>query len=118
MAKRFPYTQKTMRLLEEQGYKVGIVERVIPRVFIRKDLFGIVDLIAIRPGEIVGVQSTSWNQRLDHLQTLRSSANTVPWLESGAKLLLVSWKKRRAGTRHRYEPVTEWIEHVTEGLIN
>lgn len=118
MAKRYPYTRKTLELLRDQGYKVGIVEKVIPRVFIKKDLFGIIDIIAIKPGEIIGVQSTSWNKRLEHLATIRCSENTVPWLESGAKLLLVSWKKRRCGKIHRYEPITEWIEHVTVGLIN
>lgn len=78
---------------------------------IRKDLFGIIDLIAIGPGQIIGVQSTSYGCRKDHVNKIYGDKleETLAWLESKADLLLVCWKKVPKGRSFRYEPVIERI---------
>ena len=52
-------TQRSLALLRGQGYTADVVERWIPRANVRKDLFGIFDIIAIRDGETLAVQCTT-----------------------------------------------------------
>jgi len=61
-------TQRTLEYYRKEGYKIGNVERYVaygpkdPRRRFRPgqkfDLFGIIDMIAIKHSEIVGIQST------------------------------------------------------------
>ncbi len=53
-------TQRTLKWLRDQGYLCGIVERFLAYAGThgkRQDLFSIIDIIAIKPGVTVGVQS-------------------------------------------------------------
>ena len=52
-------TQRSLKYLREQGYTVAITERWNPFARIRQDLFGFIDLLAIKPGETLAVQTTS-----------------------------------------------------------
>ena len=63
-------TQRSLAYLREQGYTVAIVERWNPFARIRQDLFGFVDLLAIRKGETLAVQTTSTNvsERIKKIQ--------------------------------------------------
>lgn len=86
---------------------------------VRKDLFGIIDMIAIKQGRVLGVQSTGPSGRKAHMTTLvrTERESTRDWLESGAYLWLVSWKKTPrgpSGKSFRYEPV---IDEITLELL-
>ena len=56
-------TKLTLDNLRQQGYIVDVVERWVPNGAggpqIRRDLFGILDLVAIRGSETLGVQTTT-----------------------------------------------------------
>ena len=52
-------TQRTLRWCRSDGWHVDVVERTIPHSFIKKDLFGCIDVLAIHPHAIVGIQCTS-----------------------------------------------------------
>ena len=52
-------TQRSLAHLRALGYRVAIVERWNPFARIRQDLFGVLDLLAVKDGEILGVQVTS-----------------------------------------------------------
>jgi hypothetical protein len=54
-------TQLSLRLLRAEGWSADICERWVPQGAggIRKDLFGLVDLVAVRGHETAGVQTTS-----------------------------------------------------------
>ena len=52
-------TQRSLKYLREQGYTVAIVERWNAFAKIRQDLFGFIDLLAIKPGETLAVQTTA-----------------------------------------------------------
>lgn len=52
-------TQRSLALLREAGYRCAIVEKWIPQTKRRNDLFGFVDLLAIRDNETLAVQTTS-----------------------------------------------------------
>lgn len=58
MKKLLPET-RTIRALEADGWTAEKVEQQIPGTFIKRDLFGFLDILAIRGQEILGVQATS-----------------------------------------------------------
>jgi hypothetical protein len=52
-------TKRTLAKLRKEGYLCAIVEKFNRFAGIRQDLFGFIDILAIREGEIIGVQTTS-----------------------------------------------------------
>tara|TARA_R110000868_G_scaffold314859_1_gene575789 strand:- start:524 stop:832 length:309 start_codon:yes stop_codon:yes gene_type:complete len=52
-------TQRSLAYLREEGYLVAIVEHWNPFARIRQDLFGFIDLLAIRRDETLAVQVTA-----------------------------------------------------------
>ncbi len=117
MAGKSP-TSRTLELLRADGYHCGTVERWIqyapgdPRRKFRpgehSDLFGIIDIVAIRPGTVMGVQSTgsAFSQHVKKL-SIEKEHETLLWLASGASLLLIGWrkvKKKRGGKQMVWKP--------------
>lgn len=45
-------TQRSLAYLRAQGYIVAVVEQTVPKTFIKRDLFGFADLLAIKPGKL------------------------------------------------------------------
>ena len=102
-------TERTLAALKAKGCICGICERWIPRARIRKDLFGIIDIIALEPGRgIVGVQSTGTDFANHNTKlTVEMAENSIAWLEAGGHLELWGWRKvkmKRGGARMIYEP--------------
>ena len=58
MAKESP-TSRTLAVLREQGYTVAVVEKWNPHARIRQDLFGFIDILAIKRDETLAVQATA-----------------------------------------------------------
>jgi hypothetical protein len=52
-------TARSLDLLRSRGYRAEVVEHWIPHTFITRDLFGFIDILAIREGEVLGVQACS-----------------------------------------------------------
>jgi len=93
-------TQRTLKYLRDQGYECGMVERWVmipkhPAGGIRKDLFGIIDLLAIKGHETIGVQSTGQAFAEHHKKlTEEMRGETIGWLDTGVRqLLLIGWRK-------------------------
>lgn len=103
------YTSRAIKYLQDLGYTTGVVERWLPGINVRKDLFGFIDLIAIKDGEILGVQSTSYPQRKNHLDKIKTYCMTDynKWIGAGGKFMMITWKKEkkiRGGIAFRYIP--------------
>ena len=64
----------------------------------RQDLFGCIDMIAIRVDEVLAVQScgTDWSGHWKKLTTERAEP-VSRWLETGQPFLLIGWRKLAAG---------------------
>lgn len=134
------HTQRTIKALGEQGCMTGMVERFIAqagkaipvngnphlrkRTGIRKDLFGIIDLIALRPPntkiynpidkgfwtttswELVGVQSFG-QDFADHKRKVLANKAAPIWLATGAVIELWGWRKlkvKRGGKAEVWKP--------------
>ena len=102
-------TQRTFEALREQGYYCGtdsIVERRIKKgqFSFCKDFLGIIDIIALKEGEILGVQCCGKYGFIDHNKTIMESYKDQIWLKSGGKLQLWAWRqlKKQRGKKAMY----------------
>jgi hypothetical protein len=75
----------------------------------RQDLYGVIDLIAIRDGNVgvLGVQATSDSNRSARIQKIKESALGPLWVRAGNKLWVVTWGKH-GGKR------AIWTPHITK----
>lgn len=104
-------TARTLRWLRKQGYTAGVVEKWIPQTRRRVDLFGFIDLIAIKEGETVGVQATSTSNMAARFAKMRELEAMPLWLQAGNKLWIVGWsKKGKAGKRKLWTPSLRKLE--------
>lgn len=79
-------TQRSLALLRERGYLCAVVERFVrfPPPGHRVDLWGIGDILAVKPGETLLVQCTTTGTA-ERVRKIAENENTL-------KLLLVPWK--------------------------
>jgi hypothetical protein len=106
-------TQRTLRALREQGRVCDIVERYIAQVGphgLRRDLFNIIDVLALDPQRgVVGVQSCG-ESFAAHERTLLEvrAQECIDWLSTpGTALELWGWRKvklKRGGVAMRWQP--------------
>lgn len=96
----------TAELLKGQGYIVWTVERFIPGANIRVDLFGVLDQLAIKDGEVIGLQPTSWTNVSARVKKIAESEHIAEVRKLGWTLLVYGWK-RDAKTK-------EWIHKVVD----
>ena len=66
---------------------------------VRRDLFGVIDYLAIRPGVIVGVQATTIKQVSPHNKKIREEKRAAEWIEAGGILVMLAWGTRN-GSRY------------------
>jgi hypothetical protein len=67
---------------------------------IRKDLFEVIDIVALGPGITLGVQTTAYGSMSARLKKLREHANTPLILEAGWLIEVHGWTQNDRG---RYE---------------
>ena len=87
-------TARALARLRELGYLADVVERRLPRCFITRDLFGCIDVVAVRPGEVLGVQCTSASNLAARLARARGAPGLRDWLAAGARFGVWGWAKR------------------------
>lgn len=88
-------TQLSLNLLRKEGYLVAVVEKWNWVVKIRQDLFGFIDIIAIKEGETVGVQTTSIAGVSARRKKILEHENFSRILSAGWRIELHGWKKRK-----------------------
>lgn len=85
--------QRSLALLRGEGWRVAVVERWNPHARIRQDLFGVLDLVALRGGETLGVQTTSASNVAARMRKI-AEADAVPDLrDAGWRLEVHGWRK-------------------------
>jgi hypothetical protein len=86
-------TQRSLKHLRDQGYLAEVVEKTIPRVFIKKDLYGFIDILAIRDGEILGVQATSGSNVSSRVDKIANHDNVGAVRKAGIRIHVHGWRK-------------------------
>ena len=118
-------TERTLAELKKRGMKSGVTERWISQVWvgngqrgIRKDLFGIIDIIALdQKRGIVGVQSTG-NDFSGHDKKIMEEKRqeTIDWLSTpGAYLELWAWRKIK---KVKGKNIEIWSPRIKEDTLN
>lgn len=86
-------TQLTLRHLAERGYTAAVVEKWNPHARIRQDLFGFVDVLAVRPGETLAVQTTTAGSVSARVKKIADSEHIAAVREAGWTIHVHGWKK-------------------------
>ena len=96
-------TQRALAWLRSHGYTCGTVERYVPATRRRHDLYGGIDLIAIRPGSPpLGVQVCGSTGVSDHRAKLAAEPRMHLWLRTGAGLVIAAPYPYTVGRRRRW----------------
>ena len=91
-------TQRSKKLLEDEGYLVAIVERRNPYARIRQDLYGLFDLLAVGGAEgTVAVQTTSSSNVATRVAKITASDHVGMVRKAGWTILVHGWRKNKAG---------------------
>jgi hypothetical protein len=94
MSKTSP-TQRTLAALKAEGFTAAIVEKWNPHARIRQDLFGIGDVLAIRPGELpLLVQCTAGSCHAARVGKAIATRALSVWLLANGRFEIWSWAKR------------------------
>jgi len=106
-------TRRTLEALRARGLTCGIVEKWNPHARIRQDLFGWIDIVAMGPEGIIGVQSTGQDFAGHRTKLLGPRLAMVrEWIQAGGKAELWGWrkvKKVRGGKLMVWRPRVEAI---------
>lgn len=86
-------TQLSLKKLKEEGYLVAITERWNPFAKIRQDMFGFIDLLAVRENEVLAVQTTSASNMSARAKKIADSENVGMVRKSGIKIHIHGWVK-------------------------
>lgn len=106
-AKPFSANNASRKMLESEGWTVGVVEQRIPHCFITRDLFGFIDLVAVSPSKgIMGVQVTGGGNLSTRAIKTRLEPRHAIWLAAGGRILIHDWVKR-SGQKERFCKVLE-----------
>jgi hypothetical protein len=90
-------TQRSLAKLRNEGYRVAVVERWNPHARIRQDLFGVVDVLAIKDGETLAVQATSGSNVSSRVRKIAEAEATADIRAAGWRFEVHGWRKLRNG---------------------
>ena len=90
-------TQRSLALLQNEGFPAAVVEWRLPRCMMTEDAFGLFDLMAVRadfPG-VLGIPTTSGMNHASRVKKLLSNARLQIWLAAGNTAEVWPWAKRQ-----------------------
>jgi hypothetical protein len=99
-------TARSLAHLRKQGCLAEVVEKRLPKVFITKDLFGFIDILAIQGGLTIAVQTTSGPHVADRIAKIRASEHLRTVLNAGWRIVVHGWRKSKGRWVLREEIVT------------
>lgn len=107
-------TQRSLKLLRQEGWTCAVVERWNQFAKIRQDLFGFIDILAFKGDTVLAVQSTSGDNVSKRIAKIRSTQAATLWAESPHRAIAVhGWRKAGArGKRKLWEVRLEIINFI------
>lgn len=90
---RITPTQLTLRKLREDGYTAEVTERWNSHAGIRQDLFGFIDVLAVRGSETLAVQATSAPNVSSRVTKIGDSPLVGAVREAGWTIRVWGWAK-------------------------
>lgn len=90
-------TTRSLALLRSRGYTAEVVERWIPNARKRHDLFGFIDIVALRGAETLSVQACAAASRADRVRKIADSPLLPIVREAGWRVVVIAWRKNARG---------------------
>jgi hypothetical protein len=105
-------TQRTLKYLRELGYLVAVVEKWNPHARIRQDLYGFIDVLAVKRDETLAVQCCSGGRAAgdqgeddkgrgsdvgDHVRKIAEHPNIGRVREANWRIVVHAWRKSATG---------------------
>jgi hypothetical protein len=98
---------RTLARLRKEGWTAQAVERFNAHAKVRRDLFGFIDVLAIRPGEPpLAVQATSGSNVAARLAKALALPALRTWLEAGCRFEVHGWAKKGPHGKRKLWDVT------------
>jgi hypothetical protein len=86
-------TQRSLKLLRDEGCTVALVERWNAFARKRQDLFGFIDLVALNGDGITGVQTTTAQNLAARVSKILAEPQAKEWLLAGGLIEVHGWRK-------------------------
>ena len=90
-------TQRTLKRLRDLGYTAQVVETWNPHAKIRQDLFGFIDVLAIKAGEVLAVQACAGGDAAKRVRKIGEHPNVGPVRKAGIRIEVHAWRKLASG---------------------
>jgi hypothetical protein len=90
-------TQRSLKLLRDEGWRVAVVEHWNHFAKIRQDLFGIIDLLCVKDGVTMGVQTTSYSNVSARVKKIADSEHIAALREADWVVRVHGWHKKANG---------------------
>lgn len=101
-------TARSLRRLRERGYLCQVVERFNPGARVRQDLFGFIDILAIKGGITLGVQACTVGDQSKRIAKIKAEPKAAAWLSGYARHIEVhGWGKHGPRGKRKTWDVTE-----------
>jgi hypothetical protein len=101
-------TARTLKHFRDLGMTAQVTEKWNQWAHVRQDLFGFIDIVAMKERYLVGIQATSKSNMSARVKKILALDTAKTWLLAGAVILVVGWAKKK-GSRS-WEPT---IREVT-----
>lgn len=89
--------QRSLKYLRDQGYTVAITEKWNSHAKIRQDLFGFIDLLAIKDRKTLAIQTTSSSSFAVRRKKIEGHENLPLVLAAGWQVTVHGWRKNAKG---------------------
>jgi hypothetical protein len=102
-------TELSLNYLRKQGYTVAVTEHWNPFGKVRVDLFGIIDLVAIKAGVpgILGIQTTSKSNISARVAKSKNNKDLLTWYKAGNNFKIHGWYKENGCWKVEERPVVK-----------
>lgn len=90
-------TARSLELLRSRGYRAEVVEQRIPHCFITRDLFGFIDILAIKGPEVLAVQTTSGAHVANRMTKIAECDSIAEVRRLGWTIHVHGWRKNAEG---------------------
>ena len=109
-------TQLSLKHLRTEGYTCAVVERWNQYARIRQDLYGCIDILAIRPGATLAVQTTAAPHASERLKKMEGLESVLTMILAGWRVVVHEWGKRGARGKRKTWTLREIQVHRGETL--
>ncbi len=86
-------TQRSLKLMRGEGYLCAITEHWNHFAKIRQDLFGFIDILAIKGEEVVAIQTTTQTNQSARVKKILQHKNFQAIHATGWKIVVHGWRK-------------------------